>query len=184
MTNELPQEQAPRSSSSWVRRGLTALGLLIFNLLMMVPAMVYLAMLAAMYVASIAVYVFGIVLTSSSLAGVSEFVIREPAHHVSMHRSTVVEVLMPHEQRRLRIELNQNGLRISPEPDRAGSENDAALVTFADNAERRDLGKGNTLRGIATIFGGIALVLISMIVTFYTWRGLRRYGRFQMRLLQ
>ncbi|MES2073497.1 MAG: DUF1700 domain-containing protein [Pseudomonadota bacterium] len=55
------------------------IGLLVFNLFMMIPAIMYFSLLFASYIAALALYVGGIGITAASLSGVSQFNFDVPA---------------------------------------------------------------------------------------------------------
>jgi hypothetical protein len=59
-------------------------GLAIFNLFMIVPAMVYSALLFALYLAALAFYLSGIAITASGLAGNSELLLDLPSRYVQI----------------------------------------------------------------------------------------------------
>ncbi|WP_426112611.1 DUF1700 domain-containing protein [Massilia sp. PWRC2] len=67
-----------RSPASVVRMLVSGLGLTIFNLLMVVPAAVYLTLLTALYTVALAIYIIGIAVTASSLTGANELVLNRP----------------------------------------------------------------------------------------------------------
>ena len=58
-----------RNPATLVRVLVSSLGLAIFNLLMVVPAAVYLSLLTALYAVALGFYVIGIAVTASGLAG-------------------------------------------------------------------------------------------------------------------
>ncbi|MDO9192089.1 MAG: DUF1700 domain-containing protein, partial [Undibacterium sp.] len=57
------------------------LGVLVFNLFMIIPAIVYSTMLFATYLGSLAFYVVGIVMTATVLSGVPQINLSIPSHH-------------------------------------------------------------------------------------------------------
>jgi uncharacterized membrane protein len=73
------QQKNPRNV---VRVLISALGLAIFNLFMLVPAIVYSSLLATMYACALAFYVAGIAITAGGLAGVNELVLDGPLRHM------------------------------------------------------------------------------------------------------
>jgi hypothetical protein len=60
-------------------------GLLVFNMFMIVPAMVYFSLLVTMFVCSIAFYMGGVVITASGLSGANELVINGPLKDITVH---------------------------------------------------------------------------------------------------
>ena len=67
-----------RNPANFLRMVVAGLGLTIFNLLMVVPAAVYLSLLAALYAVALGFYVIGIAVTASGLAGANELVLNRP----------------------------------------------------------------------------------------------------------
>lgn len=67
-----------RNPANFLRMVVAGLGLTIFNLLMVVPAAVYLSLLAALYAMALGFYVIGIAVTASGLAGANELVLNRP----------------------------------------------------------------------------------------------------------
>ena len=70
-----------RSPYKLARLLVSALGLAIFNLFMVVPAIVYASLLATMYACALAFYVAGIAITASGLSGANELVLGGPLRH-------------------------------------------------------------------------------------------------------
>ncbi|MDB5919373.1 MAG: hypothetical protein JWR40_3607 [Massilia sp.] len=70
-----------RSPYNLARLLVSALGLAIFNLFMVVPAIVYASLLATMYACALAFYVAGIAITASGLSGANELVLAGPLRH-------------------------------------------------------------------------------------------------------
>lgn len=88
-----------------VRMLFSMIGLLIFNTFMVVPAIVYASMLAAMYVCALAFYLSGVVITASGLSGVHDIVIDGPLHHSARGDDGT----------RTKISIGKDGIHISPE---------------------------------------------------------------------
>ena len=77
--NSFEQKKTP---ANLVRVMVSFVGLAIFNLFMVIPAMVYAAMLLAVYVSAFAFYIGGVALTASGLSGQNELSLEGPLHHV------------------------------------------------------------------------------------------------------
>ena len=189
MPNELnppnPQDNAaPDRRPELLRRGFTALGLLAFNFFLIIPAMVYAAMMLALYVVSIIVFVLGIAVTSSSLAGVNQLVLDGPVRHVIMQKGALPAGDSEHHRGRVRIEIHSSGLTILPEPSGQDDEVGNALVLVGSDEGESDSRSAGTLKGIGFILGGIALVLLGMVVTRFTWLGLKRYVKMNASMLR
>jgi len=165
-----------------VRWFCSALGLMVVNLFMLIPAMAYAGIMFALYVSSIIVWVVGITVTSSSLAGVTELVIDGPIRHVIMQKHGDDPAGNAHG--RLSIQIGADGIRISPEP--GPHDEDIGHGTIVVGGDRMDVDSRGVgaMKGIGLILGGIALVLLSMVMTRLTWLGLRRWGRMNLKILR
>lgn len=73
---------AQKNPANLVRVLVSSLGLLIFNLFMVTPAAVFGSLLAALYASAFVLYVSGIAITASGLAGANELVLDGPLRHV------------------------------------------------------------------------------------------------------
>jgi uncharacterized membrane protein len=73
-----------RNPANLLRLTVSALGLAIFNLFMVVPAIVYAALLTSMYACALAFYIAGIAITASGLSGANELVLDGPLRHFVM----------------------------------------------------------------------------------------------------
>ena len=73
-----PAHEQKKNPANLVRMLFSAIGLAIFNLFMVVPAMVFAALLACVYAAALGFYVAGIAITASGLSGANELVLATP----------------------------------------------------------------------------------------------------------
>jgi uncharacterized membrane protein len=74
--------ETKKTPGNTVRMLVAVLGLAIFNLFMVVPAMVYAALLATLYACGLAFYLAGTVITASGLSGANEIKLDGPLRHV------------------------------------------------------------------------------------------------------
>lgn len=198
-----------RSPASFVRMLISGLGLAIFNLLMVVPAAVYLTLLTALYTVALALYIIGIAVTASSLAGANELVLDRPFGFVLSNDSDGSERLA-----QTHVSISERGITIKndrreaePEAD-AEAEAEADADTDADGVRPRpsqvmrraenvtarplrittDVGSGSratqTAIGLLMVVGAILLLLVSLVVSKYTVRGFRRYLQMNLSLLK
>ena len=167
----------------------SALGLAIFNLFMIVPAIVYSALLFSLYVCALAFYLGGVLTTSSGLAGTNELVLDWPARFVTIDPDS-------HGEHQTRITIGQGDIQVSQDHpgtddarDRDGSRvrrgaeavTDGSLrISTEMDAESRTT---QTAVGLGMVLGGIALFLVSLVVTRYTLVGLKRYLHMNRSLL-
>jgi uncharacterized membrane protein len=186
-----------KNPANLVRVLVSSLGLLIFNLFMLIPAAVFGSLLAALYVGAFALYVSGIAITASGLAGANELVLDGPLRHV------IDGVAREHV--RTRVSIDETGIEVSedkaPEAtqqsegeggDEAGSGSRVVrgaervagsglrISTDMDDESRAT----QTVLGLAAVLGGIVLFLVSIVVTRYAALGIKRYLQLNMSLLR
>jgi uncharacterized membrane protein len=194
-------ERAANGAAKAGRVFISGIGLAVFNLFMIVPAILYGVMLMVLYVAALVCYFGGIVMTAGSLAGVDELAFRTPFEQVLM--------IGPDELRagraaRLHIGIGDSGIHIErgddeiaeaatvPPPavtkapaDSAPSASAASSPASKIVIEEPDDGRAlQTMRSIGLTLGGILLLLLCGVVTRYTWIGLKRYVRMNIAALQ
>jgi uncharacterized membrane protein len=195
---------AKRNPAGVLRLLVSGAGLAIFNLFMLVPALVYSALLFALYVMALAFYLSGIAITASGLAGNGELLLHLPARYVT------VDADDPDGKRQVRLQIDDTGIHVHEEGARtAPAAGDAPEQAREDEQGRRDRSRphrgaevvaGNsihittdmdadsrttqTLFGAGMVLGGIALFLLSLVVTRYTAIGIKRYVQMNFSLLR
>ncbi len=193
-SGDKPQKKAPANLPRMI---VSAAGLAIFNLFMIVPAIVYSALLFALYVCALAFYVGGIMTTASGLAGTNELVLDWPARYMTVDPDSRGE-------RQTRITIGAGDIQITQDsprgaedgaPDEEGSSRrgrsrvlrgaeavtDGSLrISTEMDAESRTT---QTAVGLGMVIGGIALFLVSLVVTRFTLVGLKRYFQMNRSLL-
>ena len=188
-----------KNPASLLRFAVSAIGLAIFNLFMIVPAVVYSALLFALYACALAFYLAGIATTASGLAGANELVLDWPSRFVTIDDDG--------RGRQMRIEIGDRGIIVKqerpqvadplPPADRTDGDDrfersralrsaealaDSTLRISTDmDAESRTT---QTLFGLGLVLGGIALFLLSLVITRYTFIGIRRYVQMNRSLLK
>lgn len=178
------------------RAALTGIGLLFFNLFMLIPAAVFASLLMSLYLSAFGVYVSGIAVTSSGLAGSNELVLSAP-----LTRMVISDDGDPVESQ-TRVSIGSTGIHVyneaAPEADEASAEarteRGSRVLRGAEAvAERKiqittelDPGSRTTqvVFGCALILGGIALFLLSLVLTRYTMVGIRRYVSMNLALMK
>ncbi|WP_313706275.1 HAAS signaling domain-containing protein [Massilia sp.] len=186
----------------------SAIGLLVFNLFMAIPAAVFGSLLAALYVAALGFYVSGIAITASGLSGANELVLDGPLRHVSIGDGAPERV-------RARISISETGITIDEGDDTldrpatdAGTAIDAGpeagVEADPDDSSRVVRGAermaGSSVRistemdedsrmtqavlGLGMVLGGIVLFLVSIVVTRYAALGVKRYLQMNLSLLR
>jgi uncharacterized membrane protein len=195
--NEFAEKKNP---ANVLRVAVSAVGLAIFNVFMIVPAMVYSALLFALYACALTFYLAGIATTASGLAGANELVLDWPSRFVTIDDDG--------RGRQMRIEIGSHGINVTqerpqvadplppagPDADRPGRlERSRAMrgaEALADSTVRistemdADSRTTQTLFGVGLVLGGIALFLLSLVVSRYTLVGLKRYLQMNRSLLK
>lgn len=188
-----------------LRLMMSAVGLAIFNLFMIVPALVYSALLLCLYACALTFYLAGIATTASGLAGANELVLDWPSRFVTIDDDG--------RGRQMRVDIGSNGIivrqerpRIAaplPPEDKADPDSDPdrdsriersralrSAEALADSTLRistdmdAESRTTQTLFGFGLVLGGIALFLLSLVVTRYTLVGLKRYLQMNRSLLK
>lgn len=128
-----------RHPADVLRLAVSAVGLAIFNLFMIVPAIVYGALLFALYVSAVAFYLGGVATTASGLAGTSDIVIDVPSRFVENGHGA---------RRQFHVDFTDHGIDISPEPeaDEAADAGERDATPAADAADAVEAAAADTER--------------------------------------
>jgi uncharacterized membrane protein len=182
-----------KNPANLVRLFVSVLGLLIFNLFMVIPAAVFGSLLAALYACAFAFYVGGIAITASGLAGANELVLDGPLRHVVDGGAD--------DRVRTRVSIGDTGIEVSqdkaadarsePEPDgSSGARAVRRAERMAGSGIRISTGMDEesratqTVLGLSMVLGGIVLILVSIVVTRYAALGVKRYLQMNLSLLR
>jgi uncharacterized membrane protein len=191
--SQLGSQLDKRSPASLLRVLISGAGLAIFNLFMIVPAMVYSALLFALYVAALAFYLGGIAITASGLAGNGELLLDLPTRYVQIDGED------DDAKRQLRVQIDDTGIHVHEEGAglladddkgrdssrlRRGAEAVAGNTLHVTTDMNADSRTTQTLFGFGMVLGGIALFLLSLVVTRYTFVGIKRYIQMNFSLLK
>jgi hypothetical protein len=176
----------------------SGLGLAIFNLFMVVPAAVYASLLAAMYAAAFGFYIGGIAITASGLSGANELVLDGPLRHFVIRGKDMGDA-------QTKVTIGDTGIRVFQEkapdplpPAHAADDSDGeASQDVVKRAEEvagggirisTDMDAGSrttqTFFGLSMVVGAIILFLLSLVVTKYTFIGIKRYVQMNFSLLK
>jgi len=178
------------------------IGLVLFNLFMVIPAAVYASLLAAVYISAFAFYIGGIALVSSGLSGQNELALEGPLRHVMAYTSSHFD--SDEEQQAgegWRMSIDSMGVQLHQDPvpaDSAGSDdnlsrggrllNRAEAVAAGDLHITTDFDSGarttQSLIGFGLILGGIGFCLLGVVLSRYTMIGLKRYAAANLSLLR
>jgi uncharacterized membrane protein len=193
------------------RMAVSLIGLAIFNLFMVVPAMVYAALLGAVYVCAFTFYLGGIVITASGLSGTNELVLDGPLREFIHFDNQDGEG----HRTQTKIAIDHEGIQIYQEPLDGYDAPPAADASDADGASDSDSdsnsrsgkiiekaermasgavhisteldGESRTTQsvlGMTLVIVGILLSLLSLVVTKYTIMGIKRYIQMNFSLLR
>ncbi|WP_426197431.1 DUF1700 domain-containing protein [Massilia sp. DWR3-1-1] len=197
-----------RNPANFLRMVVAGLGLAIFNLLMVVPAAVFLSLLLALYTTALGIYITGIAITASGLAGANELVLDQPFGIVFSDDSNASE-----RGKQTHISIGEYGIRITDDSARRGAgavadttDSAEALADGADRARQgqvlrraeavadrvlritTDVDAGSrttqTAFGLVMVVGAILLFLLSLVASKYTLVGLKRYIQMNFSLLK
>jgi uncharacterized membrane protein len=133
-----------RNPARMLRMLVSGAGLTVFNLFMIVPALVVSALLAAVYVCALAFYLAGIATTASGLAGTNELVLDWPTRFIDVSADDG-------RPRQLRIDIGERGINVHPgrapgpaadddgdRPDSAADDGSGAYDDSGDSRDSRD----------------------------------------------
>jgi uncharacterized membrane protein len=189
--NAFEQKKNP---ANLLRMLVSGVGLIIFNLFMVVPAMVYASLLTAMYACALAFYVGGIAITASGLSGANELVLDGPLRHFVIYGHGDGSA----DSGSTRVSIGETGIQVYQEKPQRRSAADAIkskpVIERAEAVAGRgihistDLDAGSrttqTIFGLAMVLGAIVLFLLSLVVTKYTFVGIKRYIEMNFSLLK
>lgn len=171
------------------------LGVLVFNLLMVFPAVVYTAMLFSAYATSLAFYIAGIIMTAASLSGVPQMTIELPYkhHHMSFERhdrSYNGDVVVDISGNGIHVTHDKGETTITSEKEAKDESASTTAQSTETKPEKRSLRIGNRLnevsafKGFGLLLGGILLFLFSLFMTKVTFVGFKHYLRWNISLLR
>ena len=200
--------ETKKNPANLVRMLVAALGLAIFNLFMVVPAMVYAAVLAALYAAGLAFYLGGALVAASGLSGANQIDLGVVQGQFVANANLLDNDTDVH----TKINISETGIQVDTvHPDKSDTSATAVSVSEGDDDEEHDgsarkspaaVIKGDvsvargiristdvddesrTAFGLAMVLGGIVLLLASLVVTRYSLIGLRRYIEMNFSLLR
>lgn len=182
--------QEKKNPANLLRLLVTFAGLSIFNLFMVVPAMVFSSLLVALYACAFGFYIGGIAITASGLAGANELLLNVP--QVIVHDRD--------NGGQTRVTIGDTGIEITEDkPARHGDALDdqprePRVLRGAEAVAGRtiristevDAGSRTTqtLFGLGMVLGAIVLFLVGLVVTRYSFIGLKRYVQMNISLLR
>jgi len=189
------QKKTPATAARMI---VSLAGLAVFNLFMVIPAIVFSALLIAVYTSSFVFYMSGIAMTASGMAGANEMVFNGPLRHLTVYDE---DGEAHYERLPTKVSIGADGIQVFQDPSpelsaelddetsRSGKLLDRAEA-MADSGVRISIDPDNesrttqTLIGGGLILGGITLFLLSLVVTRYTMSGIKRYVQMNKTLLR
>lgn len=140
-TAHLHAFEQKKTPANLVRMMVSFVGLAIFNLFMVIPALVYASLLAALYVAAFGLYIGGVALTASGLSGQNELSLEGPLHHVMALTHSRFDTKEEEDAAKgWRVAINDMGVEVSRAPGYDNADKDDAGKDGADADATADTG--------------------------------------------
>jgi|GEM_PF-1379276 len=104
------------------------IGLMIFNVFMLIPAITYFSLLCSAYILAMGMYVAGIGITAASISGVDQFTVELPTgkHHVHRHENR-----QRMKNNNVRVDITETGILVDGENLDEGDQSVSAIVASA-----------------------------------------------------
>ncbi|MFA9218161.1 MAG: DUF1700 domain-containing protein [Sphingomonadaceae bacterium] len=185
-----------KTPTNLARMLVSLIGLAIFNLFMVIPAMVYAALLLTMYLCAFTFYIGGVAVTASALSGQTEVALQGPLRQLILHADGDGDG-SDDPSMEARMTISSMGVQLFKEPSAPPAEDgggsgklleraeavangDLHITSDYDNRSRTSQG----FIGMGLVLAGIALCLLSLVVTRYTLVGIKRYVAMNLSLLR
>jgi len=166
------------------RVGMSGLGLAVMDFFLLIPGAIYLALMLAFYIASLAVYLSGIFVSASSLAGVNYIDI--PAYYLmndhSVKGTTHLDIGS--------VEIDSTDIGSEPEAEKQSW----ADTNSADHPPHflRDKGfhiathinQGSLWKGIGSTMAGMLMLVLCLLATRFTFGLLRQFVAWHFSVLK
>ena len=203
---ELKEKATPSNFASVL---VALIGLTMLNFFMIIPAIFGSVLLFTAYLGSITLYFVGIAITATVLAGVPEINLTIPTHHYQhMYEDNMNDMSEDFSVHHgdVRVDITPNGITIDKdeliEGDVKSAAATAAHSTIEPTIPKQNENKiavdksvvhvsiGHHLKtvdifqGLAFLVGGIALFMLSLFTTKYTFVGCRQYLLWNVSLLR
>jgi uncharacterized membrane protein len=163
-----------------------ALGVLVFNFFMLIPVIMYSAMLFAAYLSSLALYLAGILITAASLSGTAQIKLDFPLPHPPASSLASVASADTAVKPDVKIAISPAGIVV--DDDRTGTVSLHGQVNPLPLAFRVEienhLTSENAFQGLGLLAGGIVLFMLCLSMTGYSYRGLRNYFKWNLSMLR
>jgi uncharacterized membrane protein len=165
------------------------LGVLVFNFLMLIPAIIYSGLLFSAYIGSLIMYVAGIAITAASLSGAPQinFDIATPRHHALFGELADGDT---HRRSGVKVDISPAGIIVDDVNLESDSDNPAMTAIRNDDDSVLHVSVGNHFNdaqlwvGIGWLLGGISLWMLCLLMTKYSFIVFKNYLRWNISLLQ
>jgi uncharacterized membrane protein len=144
-------------------------GLSVFNFFLIVPTIVFCALLFASYASSLGLVVGGSGFTAASLAKMNQ---------VTLNQSTRGSSSGEAENEQAVVEISNDGINISD--DKVNPTRTTGIYFGTSNSPDQP----SAWRGLGLIFGGILLFLLNLVITKYSFIGVKRYAMMNYSILK
>ncbi len=160
------------------------LGLMVLNFFLVVPALACCIALFASYLSSLVLYAAGIVIVAASLSGVDQMKIDLPSHQQSSSHWIDGGDFSDH-QEHTNVTLTATGIYADTEDSNSEERlDDHALDKKPVHINViNEVKSAYLFRGIGFVLGGIALLMLCLLLTRYAVIGFKNYIRWNFSLL-
>jgi uncharacterized membrane protein len=172
---------------------LALMGVLLFNFMMLIPAILYSVILFSAHLSAFAMYVAGIVLTAASLAGTPQinFDLATPPNVTQFEELAELDM---HRRSSVKVDISSTGIivdELNLEPDAANVTRDASKNEDKNEQDSvlhvsvgNHLDQAQLLHGIGWLLAGISLCMLCLLMTRVSLIGFKNYLRWNLSLLQ
>ncbi len=166
------------------------IGVMFFNLIMVVPAFAYSIFLFASYLGSLAVWLAGVGVLAASMSGVPEVQFKGPHHsHAQNHRGYDVKHFGA---RNIRVDVSERGIIVDKEGVRetvemAASNRDSAMHFDHQPSTitiKNQMQGWHFFLGLALLVLGTGLLLLCLMLTRLTFIGFKKYLLWNLAILR
>lgn len=170
------------------------IGLMIFNLLMIIPAFIYSMFLFGSYIGSLAVWVAGVGVLAASMSGVPEVQFKGGPFH-SHDRNHHGYDIKHFGARNVRVDIGEHGITIDKDGAQQIAETVEKVVDHSENAMHFDhqqstitiknhMHSGHFFFGAALLMLGTGLLLLCLMMTRLTLLGFKKYLLWNLSVLR
>lgn len=161
-------------------------GLMIFNLLMLIPALFCFAMLSSAFITALSLYFAGIFLTAGGITGVDELHIHDTPYQLVVDHSPATANSQINKQ--AGVNISSSGIQVNGGPVAEGDRQTKRVQVIEPVDIHINLGKQldlyDAFKGIGMVIGSVLLLMLSMFLTAFSFRGFRQYLRWNFSQLR